>query len=199
MKKLIFITVIILFIVSCGNKITCEQFPQEFIEKWIPYEKNQKVVFVTDPNVSDGILDTMNFVVTEAYFWESYNYKVSSDMDCEGYCEPIYVRMIDTTKNIVLEYHIQVINNFTCFDITINDANFDSQIAGTPQHFNWYMNAISFGRNSDTGFYTLDVLEYKGIHYFEEKVSEGHYISWFLISDQKPQIKYLTAKQKGCL
>ncbi|MDR2653041.1 MAG: hypothetical protein LBC68_12160 [Prevotellaceae bacterium] len=199
MKKALFIIIIGLFIVSCGRKVTCEQFPKGFIEKYIPYEKNQKVVFATDPLLCEGLVDTMNFIVTEVYFWESYNYKLNSDVDCDGYCEPIYVKMIDTTKNIVLEYQIRAFDNFVWFDINIDDVHFNSQIVGTPQYFNWYMNAIPFERNTNTGFYICYVVDYLGIEYLEKKVSEEHYICWFLVRGNKQQVKYISAKQKGCL
>ncbi|MDR2839794.1 MAG: hypothetical protein LBV75_00790 [Paludibacter sp.] len=200
MKKFVFIAVIILLTASCSEKgktVSCEQFPQDFIAKYIPYEKNQKVVFISDPNVN-GIVDTMNFVVTEVYFWESYDFDISPDVDCEGYCEPVYVKMKDTTKNIILEYQIQVINSVVYFDISIDNAHFDSQIIGTPQHFNHYMDAITFARKTDVGFFVCDIYDYQGIAYFEEKTADSNFIGWFLVSDQTSQIQYISAKKKGC-
>ncbi|MDR1543210.1 MAG: hypothetical protein LBS50_02120 [Prevotellaceae bacterium] len=193
MKKTLFILISCLFVVSCGKKVTCEQFPQNFIEKYIPYETGQKVVFVSDN------LDTMNFVVTEAYFWESYDYKNPSDVDCDRYCEPIYVKMTDTIKNIVLRYQIGVVKDYINFEITIGDAYFDSQFVGDPQYFKWYAKAIVFARETNIGFYVCDIYDYQGIGYFEEKTANSNYVGWYLISDHKPQIRYISANKKGCL
>ena len=188
MKKLFLIFVIGLFITSCGRKVNCEQFPQTFIENYIPYTENQNVVFANE----DG--ETINFVVTETYFWESYKYTIPYMTDCSEDCEPIYVTMVDTEKNIVLRYEMQAHDKM----MTISISGLYTQIEVALKDFDLPNITFVSGPNQP-GFFYCCVEKGKGITVLHERKDNSQVVEWNLVEPEKEhEIKYIPAKSKGC-
>ena len=197
MKKVVILSLICIVFASCGKKTTCERFPQEFIENYLPYAENQQVKF------TNGV-DTINFVVTEVSVWDTYSFEQEQFVRCITACdEPVFVRMVDSEKEINLYYEIRAYNpeaNYTNIDVSINLFEQNSWFSARMEYL--IPQKDDFGNNiilQGTGAYYCKIEKGKGIVSFENAVSSSKADYWYLVEPQQVSgVNYKKITKTGC-